>query len=406
LAETYFAFSDAVESVGRTTFVRFDALRSSEHDLLVRYRSFEEAERDLHPRLVEFSVALGGAKAFPGLGGRRIETDRWYQLTLGDDGVPASVYDDPGADEPEATFVEDIAFLDGRSDPAKTLSRLVSLNSVPDAAVTSIEAAFSGLPTDEPTHLAVYNVGQGSCAAVCTADNVPIAYVDFGGGVTRNAKTYPASLRFCFTQEPPVVLSHWDLDHWVSGKKHPNALDLTWIAPRQKMGASHLKFATELQRRGKLLIWPTGLATATTGHGTLFKLQKHRDRNYSGLVVVAEVGSPSAKVRVLCPGDAPYHRLPTAAVSGLSGLVATHHGGLYRADSPPAPASTPGAIAYSFGTGNSYKHPHKLAVSRHASGGWTRRRDTPNGHTALPALPTLPLAPACGGIQCSLAIQQ
>jgi hypothetical protein len=133
LADTYYAFSDAVESVGRSISVRFDAIRSREFALLERLGSFEEAERELEPRLLEFTVASGGAEAFPGLGGRRIRTDRWYELTLDNDGVPANAYDGPEAADPEPVRIKDVGFLDGRSDPARSLARLVSLDNVPDS---------------------------------------------------------------------------------------------------------------------------------------------------------------------------------------------------------------------------------------------------------------------------------
>lgn len=400
--ETYFGYADAVESLGTTTQVRFDAIRTDDLSLLRRVGGFQQAAQGIRTRLFELSVTRRGVGTFPGLAQRRIEADRWYRLSIGPKGHAALSFGTPYAAEGEPTRIEDIAFLDARREPARSLSRLVSLDDLPDGQEAGIRKILTR-PLLKSTFVAVYNVGQGSCSAICAEPNFPIVYFDFGGGVTQNASTYPAGLQFCFTQKPPVILSHWDLDHWVSGQRHSEALDLKWIVPRQRMGPTHRKFAAELHQRGNLVIWPAGVASISTSIGQLLKLPSHRNRNYSGIVLIATLGDDLA--RVLCPGDAPYHRIPADVLTNLHGLVATHHGGNYRADIPP-PANGIGAVAYSFGLNNSYGHPRPVAIRKHVASGWTHRRDTPQGNTALPPAQVLPFPPACRGTQCSLTIQQ
>src|SRR5579871_3626379 len=75
------------------------------------------------------------------------------------------------------------------------------------------------LPTGAHNHCgAVYDVGQGNCNAILGGNHFthhPILYFDMGGGVLNNAHTYPNALgSLCGFMHPPVVLSHWDWDHW------------------------------------------------------------------------------------------------------------------------------------------------------------------------------------------------
>ncbi len=392
----YYAFSDAVESIGRATFVRFDTIQRQEIDLLLRAGKFSKVAHDIRPQLFELTIERGGSESFDGLDGRRIEPDRWYRLSVGNEGQAATAYNGPDQSDGKPIRIKDVAFLDGRGKLVRSLTTLVSLDDEPDASEDDIKRMLD-LPRIERTFVGVYNVGQGSCSAVCMALALPLIYYDFGGGVTRNAKTYPKDLRFCFSENPPVVLSHWDLDHWVSGLKHPNALDLKWLVPRQRMGATHLKFANKLQSRNNLLIWPANLTDVSFSYGRIWKLPKHRNRNYSGLVLVAQVNDGSDSANVLCPGDSPYGQVPTGAGSSFHGLIATHHGGNYPGDYPPPPAGS-GHIVYSFGVCNSYNHPRSAAVKRHQSSGWKHRRDTPTGHAALPPIqPVSPLAACHGG---------
>ncbi len=402
--DVYYAFTDEVESVGLKKLVRFDAINERDVDSLQSSGIFNKEYHNISPRIFELTVENSGIEIFSGLEGRRIETDRCYKIAVGDSGHPADVYDRLDLQRGNPVYISDVGFLDGRKETSRSLSNLFSLNDIPDASEEGIRM-YLDRPIVGDTFLAVYNVGQGSCCAVCSLPARPHLYYDLGGGVTRNASTYPSDLQFCFTDNPPVILSHWDMDHWISGQKDTQALNLKWLVPRQRMGVSHLKFANELNRRGNLLVWPDDIAFMDFTFGRVLKLPAHHNRNYSGLVLLARVGNVNKYNNILCPGDAPYNKISHSSLTNISGLIATHHGGNYRSDHPPGPTAEYN-IVYSFGVNNTYGHPKDIALEKHYSNGWLFRRDTSDGHSALPPISQIPSVPACGGNICSLTINQ
>ena len=100
----------------------------------------------------------------------------------------------------------------------------------------------------------VYNVGQGNCNAITNYRCKPHIFFDFGGGAYQNTRTYPNNLEFDFSEEPLVILSHWDWDHMASILKseHADIKKSIWIVPKQQIGITHLKVAVELYNSGKL----------------------------------------------------------------------------------------------------------------------------------------------------------
>ena len=110
---------------------------------------------------------------------------------------------------------------------------------------------------DDVNSVVVYNVGQGNCNGICDSQGIPCMYFDFGGGVFQNTKTYPGNyenpnkINFCYTSEPPILLSHWDWDHMASIKisEHSKIKESKWIVPKQEIGITHLKVALELYNR-------------------------------------------------------------------------------------------------------------------------------------------------------------
>lgn len=329
----YFAFSDVVATVGRRTFVRFDAIHVKALDDIIRIGDFRESIHRIRPLIFELVFERGGYRSFRGLEGRRIVSDRWYRILIDRGGIPASLFASPDQPEGEPTGITDIGFLDRRHEPSASLEDLISLNEVPDSTEDEIREAIS-IKESRPAFVGVYSVGQGSCNAVCDGSGIPLLYYDFGGGITQNAHTYPNNLQFCFCKNPTVVLSHWDMDHWVSGDRHPAAKRLKWVVPRQQMGVTHLKFAAELYSRGNLLIWPENTSELSFDGGRVWKLPRHGNRNYSGIVMLVDTHSGGAEASVLITGDAPYNRVPEGTMGGLHGLVVTHHGGTFREGDP------------------------------------------------------------------------
>jgi hypothetical protein len=263
---------------------------------------------------------------------------------------------------------------------------------------------------------AVYDVGQGSCGALLDEDGVVIAYLDFGGGVQKNAHTFPGALgQFCFSNDPPIILSHWDWDHWSSALRDTRALSATWIVPRQRIGLVHWTFVQTLRATGgNLLIWPSRLSVIGNHE---FEIRKctGKGRNHSGLAVV--IRDCESVDQILFPGDARYSAIPGVLDSTFSAIVVPHHGGWMSSKRVPSRSGSPdNRLVYSFGPGNTYNHALPATETNHRSAGWApvlERRTSglrPNlGHIGLPlsGVPpshSLPCGGGSGG--CDLQIVQ
>ncbi len=288
------------------------------------------------------------------------------------------------------------------------LDRATGLHDLPDASGSELEDAVAGVADIEA--VAVYDVGHGNCNALIHGGR-PSMYFDLGGGVLRNAKTFPAALsRFCMGSSPPIVLSHWDFDHWSAGQRDPRVLDRTWIVPRQKMGASHTAFLGRILLRGNVIVWPAGLAAVTSGPLTIERcIGPPSSRNDSGLAVV--VGKDDGSLMLL-PGDCSYDRIPSSSSMFLS-VVVPHHGGRTRSKSiASSDGRSFGRCVYSIGAGNTYHHPFAAVEAAHRAV-WAHELKTEHrkpsglGHVHMYwAAGQLTADPACNGAHCDLTCQQ
>jgi hypothetical protein len=263
---------------------------------------------------------------------------------------------------------------------------------------------------DGATSAAVYDVGQGGWNALLR-QGVPVLLVDIGGGVLANLKTFPPDFNaFCFAGHPPVILSHWDWDHWSSAVRFPESQALMWLVPRQgSLGPTHAVFLAALRSCGEVHAFPDGPAHI----GARLEIQQatggRSNRNESGLAVIARNGHGQA---FLFPGDAGYAvlKLPSPVTS----LVVPHHGGRTRSSKQSLPLSDgldAGRAVFSYGAGNTFRHPSKRSVELHT--GWgagllcTAHRDPSAGtghvelHWMAPATPTT----GCGQ-NCPLPLPQ
>jgi len=227
--------------------------------------------------------------------------------------------------------------------------------------------------------VAFYDVGQGVCqAAIDDELHIPQLYVDFGGGVLANKKTFPDGFSgFCFTREPMIILSHWDWDHWSSAQRWPEALDALWLTPPVPLKPIQLAFAAELYERGSLRIWDATWPGAITAGAVTIERCTGQTANDSGLAVTLRQRRNSSK-NCLLPGDADYACIPSVADGkSFSVLCMTHHGG--RLHSPTYPKAKRSAVSVlSAGPRNTYRHPLFDTVATHLEHGW----DLPTG-TAL-----------------------
>lgn len=310
----------------------------------------------------------------------------WFEFTIAEHkrgGYVASLY--------PALFANPIpVFVRGKMPTAqegKALSGIFSLANLP-AISTGI---FKGLLSSAAaTYLAVYDVGQGNANGLLAADSLPTLYYDLGAGVYRNLHTTPTNLVFCFTEQPPIVLSHWDADHWAGtyatqvGGAYP-ALARSWVAPYQIVGPVHVAFAYDVICNGGSFFTycaPPGIsATANLADGKrlTFSLGSGTDRNGSGIVLAVEHSTHPSPRSWLLTGDCDYrYFMPHLTAIPPVAMVAPHHGATLSSTTvvpQPHPAAKYKRLIYSFGAGNAHgstnvRHPTQQGVTAHDAAGW------------------------------------
>lgn len=302
---------------------------------------------------------------------------RWKKIVLAEGqqpGAGAELYDNLFG---EAVSVAIARVEDASAESAARLDRLDPLDGRSDATEQAIEAALAGAKNID--HIVVLDVGQGGAnGLVCSGDIV--AYVDFGGGVTSHKSSFPSALtQFCFCAgNVPIILSHWDHDHWSSEGRDTRAHRKTWIAPRQAGTWSKKKacfhnsaLITSITTHGTLLLWPASTVSLSAGQVTIWKCTGS-SRNASGLAVTitAPNGDP-ALAPVLLPADAGYADLPAGAPGTYDAIGCPHHGGYTAAGTIPlAPSATYPRLIYSYGQPNSYGHAFATTRQDHDAQGW------------------------------------
>lgn len=220
--------------------------------------------------------------------------------------------------------------------------------------------------------VAVYDVGQGACQAALDRNlHIPSLYIDFGGGVLVNRKTFPdAYTGFCFSRRPSVLLSHWDWDHWSSAYRFEEALSVPWLAPPVPHKPIQQAFAADLYVRGMLHVWDETWPAVIRKGAIRVERCTGRTTNDSGLAVTLY---PNGKSRRNCllPGDAGYAHVPSVrAGEAFSSMCLSHHGGRLHSNLYPKPKH-PTTSALSAGPRNSYKHPLFSTVAMHLEQGWS-----------------------------------
>lgn len=366
----YYGVADEVEKNGRTTWTRLDCVAQADADKLTRARGVSVAEIETH--VFELRAESRALLALPGMEGTLPRRDRWYRVTTGARGLEASRFPGTLQEGGAATRVRDLTPLDTRANPARALPRMFSLDAIPDADPAALAAALQR--RGDGDLVMIYNVGQGSCSAIVDHMLDPIVFFDFGGAIGPNLATDPRTFMPGLSSRPPVILSHWDMDHWASATRVAGARDSMWIVPRQRIGPTHAKLAADLHSRKHLLIWPSGTSLRLP-FGRLVGCTGS-NRNNSGLALLYSPARRAA--RALLPGDAHYECIPKLARKALTHLVATHHGGRYRGPAPRA-SGRESLIAYSFGAPNTYGHPCGSSRLRHQAAGWRAVLETPNG---------------------------
>ena len=161
-----------------------------------------------------------------------------------------------------------------------------------------------------------------------------VCYFDFGGGAAPNTFTFPTKLAtFCQCNSPPIILSHWDHDHWSSEGRNSRVHARTWIVPRQvsnnvKRAPHHSSLIKAIQAAGgSILAWPSGLSTKQIGQLEI-NLCTGSSKNNSGLSLEVYPPSGVSALPVLMPADAGYDDLRVVPANGQhDAILCPHHGG-------------------------------------------------------------------------------
>lgn len=296
---------------------------------------------------------------------RKLAASRWLQIEFGQSSLDVTAEQYLGfMTAPVVTPVKRITQL--TQERATRLSASLTLNHYPDATVSELDAALQ--PLHRAKWVAAFDVGQGSANAFIGPDGAPVLYYDFGGGIMTNEATYPSHLqRFCFSSKPPVVLSHWDWDHWSSAARDLRVLGRPWIVPRQPIDRPvHLQLAADLHQRGNLLIWPTSLPSRCFGPVEI-ELCTGTTRNDSGLALWFTTDTHEV---ALLSGDARYGAVPSLPLKSPNAIVVPHHGADCAKTKVPKPTGAFGRLVISAGDGNHNGHPTRQCIDAHDAAGW------------------------------------
>lgn len=271
------------------------------------------------------------------------------------------------------------------------------------------------LPPPSSGALGVMNIGQGGCNLLFNRAMEPVFYYDTGYPLGFYRSSLPANMRRdlgTFTGpiynnaagSVPIILSHWDWDHWRLGAAPAfggNTLAASgWVYPQQPMSPTAQNFINH-QIAGAQAQVPAGTPPQVLVYGagtpnafsyTLYKYVPPGGAfggiliNNSGLALRVPVDvAAGAASQFLLTGDGNFGYLPLAARAGLTGIGAVHHGSIAHGASANLPAIPGGAasgyIAYSYGinpaNGNhAYGFPVPGAVANYQAAGWTAPTET------------------------------
>lgn len=346
----------------------------------------------------------------------REANEGWYQLLLEETDLAGANAQQYGEGENRTLHLRVIAVerITSRNILAK-LIRYSTLAKVRTATKRQIQDALEA-PMGGRTDLMMvaYDVGQANWNALvdCAGcpDEPPYAILFFDCGVPIGQKIHsaPGTMITPFSaaaKDAPVVLSHWDMDHWAgaalgqplygnAGIKinwQPAALARKWIVPNQgkkptgqRIRPMAWRLALALRRLDKLMIWPSRLQRVTTRNGhTVVRCvptgtTKH-DNNNSGLALIANTPKASgSQAYTLAAGDAEYSSIAVhfpALGNGMSfvGLIAAHHGGNIQS-TPPQAVSDWAKLVFSHG--GHYGHPTMTSQKDHRLAGWEYQYET------------------------------
>lgn len=385
--EQFYVGIESIEEVEGGNFqIVFDGVRKADFE---RYggSDLRKTFGEVVPHLFFIVIKPSFFSSFIGLLQSRLYLSRWLLLNTSDSQtlISATVIIDNFSELQETQmFISSITPISAFFPVSRQLNKYFSWDKDYYTDIDAIEYILNNINHSNCIHkLNVYDVGQGSLSAVTDQFNKPLFYFDLGGGFGFNKKTYPDTLKLCFSKTRTVVLSHWDLDHVETARRYLNENrselnGLILIAPEQTVTTYYYNLVARLAAAGvKLYLWKKSIKPSTIKFwaGSLIRCIGP-EKNHNGIALIVESLNNSIE-KVLHPGDAAYRYIPGSQNFNLDGLVATHHGANFDVNNGPIPQITEGAIAYSHG--DKYGHPTVESVNDHHAAGWTNRLETFSG---------------------------
>lgn len=401
----YFAFVESVEnyfekdSAEGKIFVRFDCLRIDDGQYLSQSESLNLGQLSEIPFIHIECIFLPfeWEKHFKEYSFLELENQWLLVETHNLDGEGVVVEEFYNGGEPYQMKIVRLKPTPEEENILNGLARKFDLINLPQSSKQDIENRLSGRFLNFDS-IIISNVGQGNLNFL-TFNDFPVIYFDLGGGTGKHSFTYPQieTIVTCKTQNPTVILSHWDMDHIETAIRDTSNCNLDWVVPLQKVGKTHYTLALRINSNGKLLIWPNNLSLLSFAGGDIIKCNG-TSKNDSGLALVIKSNNVGQS---LLPGDAQYGCIPRLSAYVLSCLVVSHHGSNSAQSNVPM-ANGNKWIAYSFGS-NNWGHPTTNTRNAHQHQQWNIVRETINGSIVFDKKNyTSP----CGNGQCNLFADQ
>lgn len=401
--QKYYALLDSLEKNGNTFHIVFDAVSLEEHRNQTKVLNYNLLETSLISTSLTFTDIK---KKFNKV---KLKTYRWYELTVDTDnnlGAPSEMMRNLNNDTHEDILLAKVHLIKEKTKLHKELSKTYRLENIThyENCIANEKKIMELIPKvpKEGFYIKIKDVGQGSCNSFCRLDitdsgNIArpeeFLYLACGGGVTANKKTYPNDIEFNPQENALNILCHWDMDHWISAEYKPKLKNqVNWLVPNQSpIGISHLKLASELSKNNRLFIWPANLSSISTNLVDIHKLKQHKNRNYSGLVVIAKSNSDSSGKDFFYSGDAAFkHCRSFIDKYKLRIITIPHHGGRMPKQNIPQAPDEHLAIC-SYGKENTFGHPfekpNSSTKSIYSSLGWTNWLSTTRGSVNIYPLP-------------------
>lgn len=280
----------------------------------------------------------------------------------------------------------------------------------------------------------VVDFGQGDCTEIRTDKDKALVYVDMGGGCGKCARSNPShddwkkkfiakyvadpATKLRLDDDPSVIMTHWDEDHFYTATKIAKAANLRWLVPRQKIAKSHIAFVQTLK---DVRCWPAAKVRHCFVLSPTVKLKVEKcskpkgsksgkyDRNLDGLAVFLVQHTDKKGLvpgeTIVMPGDGPYQYIPSLRESGgglpgqVIGLLAFHHGSKTHWSKKQTEAALPKVakspkphkLVYTYGHDvkgrNNFSLANKQSKGRYLALGWVTREDTAGTLKSTPPKP-------------------